>query len=225
MERKKISIAIDGPAAAGKSTVAKIVAQKLSYLYIDTGAMYRALTWKALQKKISVDDGDNLYRLLVATEIVLQQEEGIQKVYVDGMEVSSQIRLPEISKHVSAVSKHKKVREEMVKRQKELAQTGGVVMDGRDIGTHVLPEAEVKIFLKASVQERARRRHHENLSKGIASNLEEIEKEIALRDEIDSNRSVAPLKKAEDAIEIDSTNLSIEEVVDRIMAIVKERVE
>ena len=222
---KELKIAIDGPAAAGKSTVAKIVAQKLSYLYIDTGAMYRALTWRALQQQIDVDDEDALYQLLAASEIVLQQEQGSQKVYVDGVDVTEDIRLPDVSKHVSAVSRHKKVREEMVKRQKELAAPGGVVMDGRDIGTHVLPDAEVKIFLKASVEERARRRHLENLEKGIESDLEEIEKEIAKRDEIDSNRKVAPLKKAEDAIEIDSTNLSIDEVVDQIMAVVKERVE
>jgi len=225
MVKKKISIAIDGPAAAGKSTVAKIVARKLSYLYIDTGAMYRALTWKALQEKIAVEDEDRLYRLLSRTEIILKQDGGVQKVFVDGVDVTEEIRFPEVSKHVSIVAKHKKVREEMVKRQKELARTGGVVMDGRDIGTHVLPDAEVKIFLKASVAERARRRHYENLAKGIPSNLQEIEREIAKRDEIDSNRSVSPLKKADDAIEIDSTKLTIEEVVDRIMAVVKERVE
>jgi len=225
MVKKKISIAIDGPAAAGKSTVAKIVARKLSYLYIDTGAMYRALTWKALQEKIAVEDEDRLYRLLSRTEIILKQDGGVQKVFVDGVDVTEEIRFPEVSKHVSIVAKHKKVREEMVKRQKELARAGGVVMDGRDIGTHVLPDAEVKIFLKASVAERARRRHYENLAKGIPSNLQEIEREIAKRDEIDSNRSVSPLKKADDAIEIDSTKLTIEEVVDRIMAVVKERVE
>lgn len=225
MGKNRISIAIDGPAAAGKSTVAKIVAKKLSYLYIDTGAMYRALTWKAIHENVPVEDEEALDRLLQKTQIELKQEGEIQKVYVDGADVTEKIRMPEISKNVSAVAKHKQIREEMVKRQKNLAASGGVVMDGRDIGTHVLPDAEVKIFLKASVKERAKRRHMENLTKGIESNLEEIERDIALRDEMDSNRKVAPLKKAPDAIEIDSTHLTVEEVAERIMDVVRERID
>lgn len=220
---KKLSIAIDGPAAAGKSTVAKIIAQKLSYLYIDTGAMYRGLTWKALREKIDVQDGEGLYNLLLRTTIELKQGENIQRVYIDGIEVTEKIRLPEVTKNVSAVAKHELVRKEMVKRQQLLAKHGGVVMDGRDIGTHVLPNAEVKIFLSASVEERAIRRHEENLKRGIPSDLEQLKEEIAKRDQMDSEREIAPLKKADDAIEIDTTNLTVEEVVKHILDIVEER--
>ena len=221
---KKISIAIDGPAAAGKSTVAKIIAKRLSYLYIDTGAMYRALTYLALQQGIALDDEQALISLLKNTYIDLKPSEQGQLVFVNGEDVTNVIRSEEVTNAVSLVAKHPLVREEMVARQRALAKNGGVVMDGRDIGTYVLPDAEVKIFLKASVEERAKRRHAENIARGFPSDLETLKKEIARRDRIDSEREVAPLKKAEDAIEIDTTSLSIEEVVDRIMEIVNERI-
>jgi len=223
--KKKISIAIDGPAAAGKSTVAKIIAQKLSYIYIDTGAMYRAITWKAINQQINLENEQDLYQLLKWTNIELKKDGRNQRVYVDNKDVTGKIRLPEITNHVSIVSKHKLVREEMVARQQKLAKNGGIVMDGRDIGTHVLPNAEVKIFLKASVEERAKRRHQENMLKGIPSNFEQLKIDIANRDRLDSEREFAPLKKANDAIEIDTTSLSIEQVVENIMTLVHERME
>ncbi|MFD0827756.1 (d)CMP kinase [Neobacillus sp. M.A.Huq-85] len=224
MDNKKISIAIDGPAAAGKSTVAKIAAEKLSYIYIDTGAMYRALTYKAIQKKLNLEDEEALYDTLLTTEIVLAPSENGQLVYLDQSDVTTAIRSAEVTNSVSIVAKQQKIREEMVKRQQALASNGGVVMDGRDIGTHVLPHAEVKVFLLASVDERAERRHAENLEKGFSSDLEKLKQEIALRDKIDSEREIAPLKKADDAVEIDTTSMTIPEVVEKIMELVQERV-
>lgn len=221
---KEIQIAIDGPAAAGKSTVAKLVAKKLSYLYIDTGAMYRALTYKALKLGADLEDEQALAEILNNTNIELIQGNAAQHVLLDGTDVTDEIRSHEVTKHVSTVSKHPLVRKEMVERQRELAQKGGIVMDGRDIGTHVLPNAEVKIFLVATVEERAKRRHQENLAKGFESDLAQLMKEIALRDKMDSEREASPLKKADDAIELDTTSLSIEDVVDHIMELVKERV-
>ncbi|OIK17152.1 cytidylate kinase [Bacillus sp. MUM 116] len=224
MDNKRISIAIDGPAAAGKSTVAKIVAEKLSYIYIDTGAMYRALTYKAIQKDLNLEDGEALYDTLLTTEIELQPSESGQLVYLDQKNVTTDIRSSKVTNNVSIVAKQQKIREEMVKRQQAFAVQGGVVMDGRDIGTHVLPHAEVKVFLLASVNERAERRHAENLQKGFPSDLEKLKEEIALRDKIDSEREIAPLKKAEDAVAIDTTAMTIPEVVEKIMELVQERV-
>lgn len=221
---RKISIAIDGPAAAGKSTVAKIVAENLSYIYIDTGAMYRALTYKAIVNKVNLEEQDTLVEMLLSTEIDLLPSPQGQLVYLDKQDVTNEIRSAEVTNSVSIVSKHQLVRKEMVRRQQLFAVNGGVVMDGRDIGTHVLPNAEVKVFLLASVEERAVRRHHENLEKGFPSDLEKLKEAIARRDKIDSEREIAPLKKAEDAIEIDTTSLSIPEVVEKIMALVHERI-
>lgn len=215
----KISIAIDGPAAAGKSTVAKIVAEKLTYIYIDTGAMYRALTYKAISRDISLEDEMELMKILIDTSIELLPGDNGQLIYLDSKNVTNEIRTAKVTNSVSIVAKHKRVREEMVKRQQRFADTGGVVMDGRDIGTHVLPEAEVKIFLLASVEERAVRRHNENLQKGFPSDLEKLKAEISHRDKLDSEREVAPLKKAKDAIEIDTTSLSIDQVVEEIMVL------
>ncbi|WP_070121158.1 (d)CMP kinase [Bacillus marinisedimentorum] len=221
---KKISIAIDGPAAAGKSTTAKIVAKRLNYLYIDTGAMYRALTYKALKTGVDIHDAGEVAKLLDDTEITLQQSETGQDVFLDGEKVTEEIRSTDVTNNVSFTAAHKEVREEMVKRQQALGSEGGVVMDGRDIGTHVLPDAEVKIFLIATAEARAARRHEENIAKGFPSDLEVLKAEIARRDKIDSEREVAPLTKAEDAIEIDTTDLSIEGVVNGIMNAVDERV-
>ncbi|RFB27407.1 (d)CMP kinase [Bacillus sp. LB(2018)] len=217
---KRISIAIDGPAAAGKSTVAKVVAKKLSYVYIDTGAMYRAITYAALEQKVDIENEEKLMEVVKNVNIEFQQGENTQLVFLNGQDVSEVIRTPEVTNRVSIVAKHRLVREEMVRRQQELAEKGGVVMDGRDIGTHVLSDAEVKIFMLASVEERAERRHLENTNKGFDSNLEQLKEEIAQRDKLDSEREVSPLKKADDALELDTTSLSIEEVVQKIMSIV-----
>lgn len=222
--RKSISIAIDGPAAAGKSTVARSVAGKLAYVYIDTGAMYRALTLKVLESGVDPEDELKIKDLLEMTKIELIPNGETQIVKLDGSDVTAMIRTEEISNKVSLVAKHPGVRDEMVKRQRILAAKGGVVMDGRDIGTHVLPNAEVKIFLSASVETRALRRYHENLEKGLHADLEQMKADIALRDKRDSEREAAPLKKAEDAVEIDTTELRIDQVVDAIMSIAAERV-
>jgi len=222
--RKPISIAIDGPAAAGKSTVARSVAGKLAYVYIDTGAMYRALTLKVLESGADPEDELKIKDLLEMTKIELIPNGETQIVKLDGSDVTAMIRTEEISNKVSLVAKHPEVRDEMVKRQRTLAAKGGVVMDGRDIGTHVLPNAEVKIFLSASVEIRALRRYRENLEKGLHADLEQMKEDIALRDKRDSEREAAPLKKAEDAVEIDTSELRIDQVVDAIMSIAAERV-
>ncbi|WP_261129149.1 (d)CMP kinase [Bacillus sp. Marseille-Q3570] len=216
-------IAIDGPAGAGKSTVAKRVADILSFVYIDTGAMYRSITLKALRNDIDVRDENALKDVLENTKIDLQKQSDKQFVVLDGVDVTEEIRTSEVTNNVSEVAKHPAVRVEMVKRQQELSQEHSVVMDGRDIGTHVIPDAQVKIFLIASVDERAKRRHEENLLKGLPSDLEQIKREIEQRDELDSKREASPLMKAEDAIELDTTTMSIDEVVSSILQIVRER--
>ncbi|MFD2617658.1 (d)CMP kinase [Terrilactibacillus laevilacticus] len=222
--KENFQVAIDGPAAAGKSTVAKKVAKICSFIYIDTGAMYRALTFKALEKKVDLTDGQKLKSILDRAIIKLKPTENGQRVILDGEDVSEVIRYQNVTNAVSLVSSHREVREEMVLRQRKLAENTGVVMDGRDIGTHVLPNADVKIFLKASVEERALRRYKEVLAKNIETvSLEKLQEEIALRDKKDSEREVSPLVKAVDAIEIDTTSLSIDDVVDRILELVKER--
>ncbi|HAQ06566.1 MAG TPA: (d)CMP kinase [Bacillus bacterium] len=221
---KRISIAIDGPAAAGKSTVAKIVAEKLTYIYIDTGAMYRALTYKAIREGKDLNDEEEMISLLNGTSIELMPGEAGQKVLLDGTEITVEIRTGAVTNQVSFVAVHEKVRKEMVKRQQMFAIDGGVVMDGRDIGTHVLPNAEVKVFLLASVDERAQRRHAENIQKGFPSDLEQLKAEISARDKIDSEREIAPLMKADDAIVIDTTSLSIADVVEKIMELAHERI-
>jgi cytidylate kinase len=218
-----MAIAIDGPAAAGKSTVAKLIADACSYIYIDTGAMYRALTYEALQKKIDINKETELMQLLTGMEIELKPTNNGQKVFVNSKDVTDQIRSNEVTTKVSVVAKHRQIREEMVQRQRQMAKNSGVVMDGRDIGTEVLPNAEVKVFLLASVDERAKRRHDENISKGYPSNLEQLKIEITERDRLDTEREVSPLQKADDAIEIDTTSLTIEEVVSKILKLVQER--
>ncbi|GAA0369569.1 (d)CMP kinase [Bacillus horti] len=220
---QRINIALDGPAGAGKSTVAKRMADKLGYIYIDTGAMYRALTWKALQVQVDVHDEQQLVALLNNCEIRLEPGENGQKVYVDDEDVTNPIREREVTNQVSFVASHEAVRLEMLRLQRELAKERGVVMDGRDIGTHVLPTAEIKIFLSASIQERAERRFLELQQKGEQITLAELEEEIKKRDEIDSQRKTAPLRKAEDAVEIDSTGLSIEQVVQQIVTLVQQK--
>lgn len=217
---EQMNIAIDGPAGAGKSTVAKLVAAKLGFIYIDTGAMYRALTYKAIKMGIDLQNENQLSELLGNTEIKLSTDE---KVYLDGEDVSPFIRSEEVTNSVSFVASHSHVRREMLQRQQKMATSGRTVMDGRDIGTAVLPNAKVKVFLSATVEERAKRRYEENLSKGFSSDFEQLKREITLRDKRDSERETAPLKKAIDAIEIDTTSMSINDVVSSILKIVEER--
>ncbi|MEK5039272.1 (d)CMP kinase [Sporosarcina sp. FSL K6-3457] len=218
-----IKIAIDGPAAAGKSTIAKMTAEKLGYTYIDTGAMYRALAHKALSRNIDTTNGEELKNLLQETEIVLLPSTAGQAVIVDGIDVSEEIRSQQVTAHVSAVAIHQGVRELMVEKQRQLAEGTGVVMDGRDIGTAVLPTAELKIFMTASVEERASRRHIENDKRGITTSLDDLKAEISERDRADSEREVSPLRQATDAVLIDTTAMSIEEVANQISELAEKR--
>lgn len=217
----KLQIAIDGPASAGKSTVAKLVAKKLGYVYCDTGAMYRATTYAAKKNHVAYDDDQGLKEMLEKTEIRFVPAEPEQKVFVNETEVTKTIRLPEIANNVSTVSAQKSVRADLTERQRMIAEQGGIVMDGRDIGTTVLPNAEVKIFLVARVHERAVRRFKENVEKGIDTPLDVLEKEIEERDYKDSHRKISPLTQAKDAVLVDTTSLSIEEVVAKIMEIIE----
>ena len=221
---KKFNIAIDGPASSGKSTIAKRLADIYELVYIDTGAMYRSLTYLALQNNISVEDESKLMGLLGKTEIVLERQDDRQSVLVNGEDITDAIRQNDVTNNVSVVSSYSRVRKELVKRQQEMAQHVGVVMDGRDIGTVVLPDAEVKIYLVASVEERAERRYLENKQKGIETDYEQLKEEIIARDHYDMNREVSPLEQAEDAIKVDTTGLTIEEVVRECQNIIKNKV-
>ena len=219
---KKMNIAIDGPASAGKSTIAKKVAEQLGYIYLDTGAMYRTLTYAALSNEVDLQDEDALHTLLKGIRITFSTAENeMQRVFLNDEDVTDSIRSEEVTQNVSLVSSFAKVREEMVARQKSIARSGGVVMDGRDIGTVVLPDAEVKIFMTATAEERALRRYKENIAKGMTTSLEELTEDMKRRDHLDSTRSVSPLKKAEDAIVLDSTHLEIDEVVKQILGIIE----
>ena len=209
---KKI-IAIDGPAGAGKSTVSKIIAAKLNYTYIDTGAMYRAVGWKFLQTGKNFSE-EILQEIVEKIDIKLDDK---AKVFVDDFEVTKEIRTPEVSRLASDVSKFGFVRKKLTELQRKMAEVGKVIMDGRDIGTQVLPNADLKIFLTASLEERARRRFEELKLKNSDVEIEKIRQEIFLRDKQDSEREIAPLKQADDAILLDTTNLSIEEVAKKIL--------
>lgn len=209
----KIVIAIDGPAGAGKSTISKIVASRLGIEYIDTGAMYRAVTLKAFRNNIGFGDKDALDMMLINTSIEFKN----RRLIMDGEDVSEEIRLQHISKNVSEVSAVPEVRLRLVELQRKMASNGGVIMDGRDIGTNVLKDARLKVFLTASVEERARRRYTELKDKGLDVSFEGICQDIEARDKYDSSRKVNPLCMAEDAVLLDSTNMSIEQVVDKII--------
>ncbi len=224
MMNKKISIAIDGPAGSGKSTVAKIVATKLGFLYIDTGAMYRAFTLKALQSGIDLYDEQSLKKILLETSITLQTDGSGQEVFLDHENVTVAIRSAEVTANVSIISLHKPIREELVKRQRMLGDQGGVVMDGRDIGTIVLPRAEVKVFLVASAEVRAMRRYEENIRKDIPTGpVEQLIEEINKRDHLDSTRDESPLVQAPGAMRLDTTSLSIEQVVENIIDLANQK--
>ena len=212
-------VAVDGPAGAGKSTISKLVAAQLGLTYIDTGAMYRAVALKVLERRLPLTE-EGIIEAARDVEIDQQSVDGLTKTYLDGRDVSTEIRTPEVSKIVSPVAKVGFVRQRLTELQRKMATRGGVIMDGRDIGTVVLPNADVKIFLTATVEERARRRYEELKAKGFDVDLQSIEKDIATRDKIDSEREIAPLKQADDAILIDSTGLTIEEVTNKMIAII-----
>ena len=212
-------IAIDGPAGSGKGTIAKILSERLNFINIDTGAMYRCIALKMLENKISLEDYDEIHNILDEIDINFEGE----KVILNGKDVSKDIRSIEVSNFVSPVSAIGFVREKMVDLQRQLGQKNNVVMEGRDIGTVVFPNAELKIYLDATPEERARRRVAQNTANNIESNYEQILKDIIERDTRDSNREISPLKKADDAIVIDSTNLTIEEVVNKAIELVESR--
>lgn len=219
-----LKIAIDGPASSGKSTIAKILADAYQLVYVDTGAMYRTLAYLALKNDIPVDDENRLLEILKQVEITFEKIETGQLVFANDENVTDAIRQHDVTNNVSVVSSFAKVREELVLRQQKIANNVGVVMDGRDIGTVVLPDADIKIFLVASVEERAERRYLENQEKGIDSDFDRLKQEIIDRDEYDSNRKVSPLKQAEDATRLDTTSLSIPEVVDKCKTIIDQKV-
>ena len=217
----QLTIAIDGPASSGKSTVAKRIAEELSLVYIDTGAMYRAVTNEVIEQGVSLENEKEIVQIARNTEIAFEAASDGQKVFSNGSDVTDVIREPEVTNAVSQVSAYPGVRAELVRQQREMAKSKGVVMDGRDIGTVVLPEAKVKVFLVASVEARARRRFDENRSKGILTPLKILTEEIEARDYKDSHRASSPLLKAYDAILLDTTELSIEEVVEAIHKIIE----
>lgn len=219
---RRLKIAIDGPAGAGKSTLARLLSQRLGIPYVDTGAIYRALALKAYRLGISEENEEKLGELARNLRIEFRRDERGLRVYLEGEDVSEEIRSPEITRLSSPVSKHPKVREALVGLQRELAK-GGAVMEGRDIGTVILPDADVKIFLTASVKERARRRYLELKEKGYEVDLEELEREIEERDRRDATRNTAPLRMAEDAVLLNTDNLSIEEMVEEALRIVREK--
>lgn len=216
-------IAIDGPSSSGKSTVAQAIAKKLDIIYIDTGAMYRAVTLAVLQDSINVSDAERVEKKLSTLNLSFKRsDEGIQEMYLNNQNVSREIRSDVVTANVSEISAYPFVREKLVEDQRNMASTHSVVMDGRDIGTVVLPHAEYKFFLNASAKVRAKRRFDENIEKGLSNqSLEEIEESIVARDHYDSNREHSPLKKADDAIELETDHLSVEQVVNTIINHIK----
>ena len=217
------NIAIDGPAGAGKSTIAKKVAGALSYIYVDTGAMYRAMALYFLREGIAPEDEAASSEACGKITVTLSNENGEQHVFLNGEDVNGQIRTEEVGSMTSKTSIYGKVREKLTQLQREMARTTDLIMDGRDIGTCVLPNAQVKVYLTASVKTRGERRFLELKEKGVECSLEKICEDIRKRDERDMGREIAPLRQAEDAVLIDSSFLSIEEVADKILALVKER--
>ena len=211
------NVAIDGPAGAGKSTIAKLVAKEKGYIYVDTGAMYRGMAIHFLDKGIRAEETDKIVNALKDAEVTIRYEEGLQQVYLNGRNITDRLREEAVGKMASLTSAIPQVRKKLLELQKGLARTQDVIMDGRDIGTCVLPDADVKIYLTASVETRAKRRYDELTEKGIACDLNEIARDIKERDERDSTREIAPLKQAEDAVLVDSSHMTIEEVVAAIV--------
>ncbi len=222
MSQKKLVIAIDGPAASGKSTTAKLVAQRLGYLHVDSGAMYRAITLKVLRAGIELNDNAKVISLVAATKVELEPVDDSLKILLDGVDVTREIRSFEVTKAVSAISSIREVRTAMVREQQKLIQRGGIVMDGRDIGTVVASDADLKIFMSAGIDKRAHRRSVELIEKGLHPDPQMLKQEIIERDRLDSTRNESPLKKASDAIELDTSNMTIDEQVEFIVRKVKE---
>lgn len=217
-----MQVAIDGPASSGKSTISKMIAKENHFLYLDTGAMYRAVTLEVLRQNINLADEKQVAAMLRTLTIRFSQQDGQQLVFLNGQDVTNGIRSLEVTRNVSEVSAIKQIRKRLVQMQQEIAENHSIIMDGRDIGTVVLPQAELKIFLVASVEERANRRFKENQEKGIELDYQQLVEEIRHRDFLDSTRKESPLKKAEDAIEVDTTSMTIEEVVSTISKLIQE---
>ena len=217
------NIAIDGPAGAGKSTIAQKVAKELDFIYVDTGAMYRSMALYLIRKGVKAEEKNKIIELLPEIHVTLAYVEGEQHVYLNQEDVSSLIRNEEVSQMTSSISTIPEVREALLSLQRNLAKENNVLMDGRDIGTCVLPNAELKIYLTASTKVRAKRRYDEMIEKGMECNLKELEASIKERDQRDMNREIAPLKQAEDAVFLDTSDMNIEEVVSAIIRLVKER--
>ena len=220
---RHFNIAIDGPAGAGKSTIAKAAAKKLGFIYVDTGAMYRAMAVYVLDRGIGSQEEEKIREACNSAEITIRHEDGRQQVFLNGENVSGRIRTQEVGEMASRISVYLPVREKLVKLQQQLAKTSQVIMDGRDIGTCVLPDAQAKIYLTASTRVRAERRLKELLEKGLECSLEEIEEEIKERDYRDMHREQSPLRQAEDAVLLDTSQMDPEQVTERIIAIAKER--
>lgn len=223
MENKWIAIAIDGPSGAGKSTIAKLLAKELSYVYVDTGAMYRTVGYAALSAGIDPTDAESVVAMLPSIRVDLAYDNGVQKVLLNGDDVSDRIRTPEASMAASAVSALPPVRQFLFHLQQDMAATHNVIMDGRDIGTVVLPHAQVKIFLSASAEDRARRRYDELVAKGMDVAFEDVLADMKQRDYNDSHRAAAPLKAADDAVMVDTTGNTLEQSVELMKNLIKER--
>lgn len=221
-KKKAFVIAVDGPAGSGKSTVSKLIAKRMGLLYIDTGAMYRALTLKAMRSGMDLNDESSLTGLAGSTNIDLKETCGVLNVLLDGEDVSGLIRTPELTNNVKYIARVPGVRKEMVELQRAIGGRSGAVLEGRDIGTVVFPDADYKFYLDASIAERARRRHKELLQSGEIVDPESIKRDVAARDESDMKRSVGALKVAPDAVIVDTTELSIDEVADKILSYIKE---
>lgn len=219
----KIIIAIDGPAGSGKSTIAKMVAERLDFTYLDTGAMYRAITYLALQKGI-VEDEEAVNALVAGLEVTLKYENGTTHVFANEVEVTDYIRSPEVNSKVSEIAAMPIVRKELVRMQQNMGKVGNIVAEGRDTTTVVFPNADLKIYLDASVDVRSERRHKEYLEKGIEIDIEEVKENISKRDKIDSSRKTSPLKKAINAIEVDSSHLSVEEEFEILFENIKKKI-
>ena len=216
-----MKIAFDGPAGAGKSSIAKLVAKKLSFVYVDTGAMFRTVAYYFLSQGKDPSDAEMVTEECEKISISIEYKDGAQHIFLDGTDVSTEIRQEEVGKNASVVAKNQAVRNRLLALQRQMAEKQEVIMDGRDIGTVVLPDAQVKIYLTASASVRAERRYKELVEKGETCNLKKIEEDIIARDEQDMNREISPLKQAEDAVLVDSSYMTIEEVVDKIIEIVE----
>ena len=224
MNTHKIAVAVDGPAGAGKSSISKIVAKKLGYLYIDTGAMYRSVTWAVLHNHIDVNNQKAVEALLPELDLTMEASDDSCKVFIAGQDVTDFIRTPQVNNAVSIVASYKGVRQYLVERQRLMAEAGGVILDGRDIGSVVLPNAELKIYLTASVEARAMRRYLEVKGTVNEQTLEDIKDSVIQRDDMDKNRKESPLIQVEDAVLVDSSEMTFDETVEHILHLVQERI-